>query len=48
MFPHMLATHIQERARTRARVRRKFTHSHSTMLLSHSPWSHFSQSPQGV
>lgn len=25
--------------------RHKFTHSHSTMLLSHSPWSHFSQSP---
>lgn len=24
---------------------RKSTHSHSIMLLSHSPWSHFSQSP---
>lgn len=30
----------------RAWVHRKSTHSHSIMLLSHSPWSHFSQSPR--
>lgn len=26
--------------------KKKSTHSHSIMLLSHSPWSHFSQSPR--
>lgn len=44
--PHMLHTSKHTHRFPRAQVHHKFTHSHSTMLLSHSPWSHFSQSPR--
>lgn len=43
---HSTHTHTDSSVHTKSTVTHTHTHSHSTMLLSHSPRSHFSQSPR--